>query len=57
MICGLKSRNIRYSLDYQWLNPQQICNKSATGLQQPYLAHGLAVCHGRRAGSPCACNP
>jgi hypothetical protein len=32
-ICSLKSRNIRYNVGHQRLKPQQICNKSATGLQ------------------------
>ena len=32
-VLGLKVRNIRYSVERQRLKPQQICNKSATGMQ------------------------
>jgi hypothetical protein len=43
-------RNIRYSIDYQRLKPQQICNKSATGSQQPATFSGKPSAEGRNSG-------
>jgi hypothetical protein len=46
---GLKTRNIRYSVEYERLKPQQICNKSATGSQH------FGGFFGPGFFSPCAC--